>query len=151
MTGSPSASHTPSADSAENDDEELWQDTLATEHAVIWAFGVVGSVSGLDSAAEASLRVHRDRRATCIDAIVEMGGDPAASAPAYDVPRPVNEEAARRLAADLEASTSIGYAGLAGAQEPGTRLLAARWLRESAIAQTAWNRMVPALPGLQPE
>ena len=118
---------------------------------MIWGFGVVGSVPGLDSAAEASLRVHRDRRATCIDVIVELGGDPVASAPAYDVPRPANEDATRHLAADLEASASIGYAGLAGAAQRGTRLLAARWLRESAIAHTAWNRVLPALPGLQSE
>jgi len=131
------------------DDLTLWQETLAVEHAVIWAFGVIGSVADLDGAAEASLRRHRDRRATCTEVIVDMGGDPVASAPAYDVPRPADEDAGRLLAADLEASACIAYAGLAGATLRDTRLLAARWLRESAIAQTAWAGVVPALPGLE--
>jgi Domain of unknown function (DUF4439) len=131
------------------DDLTLWQETLAVEHAVIWGFGVVGSVAGLDGAAETTLRVHRDRRATCTEMIVDMGGDPVASAPAYDVSRPPDGNAGRRLAADLEASTCIAYSGLAGARVRDTRLLAARWLREGAIAQTAWAGVVPALPGLE--
>ena len=140
------SSTTPSSGDAEL---ELWQNTLATEHAVIWGFGVLGAVSGFADAAEAALRVHRDRRATCVDAIVELNGDPVASAPAYDVSRPGGVAAARQLGADLSAASCAAYAGLAGATQPDTRLLAARWLRESAIAQTAWDGVVPALPGLE--
>jgi len=128
---------------------ERWQHTLATEHAVIWGFGVLGAVPGFDDAAEAALRVHRDRRTTCVQVIVDMGGDPVASAPAYDVPRPAGEAGARALGADLDAAASATYASLAGAALASTRLLAARWLRESAIAQTAWDGVVPALPGLE--
>jgi hypothetical protein len=128
---------------------ELWQHTLATEHAVIWGFGVLGAVPGFADAAEAELRVHRERRITCVDAIVELDRDPVPSAPAYDVPRPSDVAAARRLGADLDAAASAAYAGLAGATARSTRLLAARWLRESAIAQTAWDGVIPGLPGLE--
>jgi hypothetical protein len=132
-----------------NSDLERWQHTLATEHAVIWGFGVLGAVPGFAVAAEAALRVHRERRATCVDAIAGLNGDPVPSAPAYDVSRPANAAAARRLGADLDAASSASYAGLAGATQRDTRLLAARWLRESAIAQTAWDGVIPALPGLE--
>ena len=144
------SSPTPSMSLSSGDAElELWQNALATEHAVIWGFGVLGAVPGFADAAEASLRVHRERRTTCVDAIVELNGDPVPSAPAYDVPRPEGVAAARRLGADLDAAASAAYAGLAGAAQRDTRLLAARWLRESAIAQTAWNGVIPALPGLE--
>ena len=144
------SSPTPSTSLGISDAElELWQNTLATEHAVIWGFGVLGAVSGFADAAEVALRVHRDRRATCVDAIVALNGEPVASAPAYDVSRPEDVAAARQLGADLSAASSAAYAGLAGATQRDTRLLATRWLRESAIAQTAWDGVIPALPGLE--
>ncbi|MFL6182727.1 MAG: ferritin-like domain-containing protein [Actinomycetes bacterium] len=127
----------------------FWQDPLANEHAVIWAYGMVGATGDLADAAEAELRRHRARRATCIDAVTALGGQPVASAPAYDVKNPPSEAAARQLAVALEAQSTAVYAALAGSTDRQTRLRAAGWLRESAIAQTRWGDEIPALPGFE--
>ncbi len=131
------------------DDVELWQRTLAVEHAVIWSYGLVGATSGLAEPAEAALSVHRSRRTDCIEAIVDLGGEPVASAPSYDVDKPPSTSAARQLATDFEDSASAAYASLAGAADRRSRLRAAQWLRVSAIMQTQWSGRVPALPGLE--
>ncbi len=131
------------------DDLALWQQTLATEHATIWAYGLVGATPSLAVPADAALRVHRDRRARCVDQVVALGGEPVASAPAYDVVAPPSSAAARKLAASLEDSCTVAYAALTGANDRAARLLAAQWLRESAIALWGWDGELPALPGLE--
>ena len=128
-------------------DLELWQTTLAAEHAVIWGYGLVGSTPGLATQAQLSLRQHRDRRTVCVEAVTAIGADPVASEPAYELARPSNDTEARRQAAELEARTNAAYAALAGADAGATRLLAAQWLREGAIAQTRWSGEIPPLPG----
>jgi hypothetical protein len=143
-TGSPTSS--PSA-TQKLPDVDLWQRSLATEHAVIWSYGLIGATGDLADAAESELAVHRTRRAACIEAVVAIGAEPVASAPAYDVKKPANDEAARRLAVTLEEGATAAYAALAGASDRLTRLRAASWLRESAIAQTRWDGHIPALPG----
>ncbi len=132
-----------------SDDLALWQQTLATEHSSIWAYGLVGATPPLAVPADAALRVHRDRRARCVDEVVALGGEPVASAPAYDVVSPPTAAAARRLAAGLEQGSSVAYAALAGAGDRAARLLAAQWLRESAIAIWGWDGEPPVLPGLE--
>ena len=135
------------APSAVEVDVDLWQDTLATEHAVIWSYGLVGATGDLAEAATAELQDHRFHRSVCMDAVVALGQEPVASAPAYEVPKPPSEEAARRLAVELESSAATSYVALVGASNRATRLIAAQWLRESAIAQTRWGGVVPELPG----
>ena len=147
MTDSPSPSPTGSSPTT-GGDAALWQDVLATEHAVIWCYGLVGSVGDLAEPTERALSAHRARRSACIAVLVELGEEPVASAAAYDVRRPANTDAARRLAAELETSATAAYVTLVAAIERRSRLLAAQWLRESAVAQTQWDGQVPALPGL---
>ena len=132
-----------------SEDLELWQQTLATEHAAIWGYGLVGATTPLATPASAAADTHRSRRARCVDAVVALGGDPVTSPVAYELERPPNAAAARRLAADLEQSCSVAYAALSGAEKRRTRLLASQWLRESAVALWAWDGEVPVLPGLE--
>lgn len=131
------------------DDLDLWQQTLTAEHSTIWAYGLVGATLPLALPADAALGVHRERRARCVDEIVALGGDPTVSAPAYDVEAPANEAAARELAAQLEDSCAIAYAALSGADGRRSRLLAAQWLRQSAISIWGWNGELAVLPGLE--
>jgi hypothetical protein len=140
---------TPSASPASTGAVDLWQNTLATEHAVIWSYGLIGATDDLAAAADAELQIHRARRNDCIAAVADLGADPVASAAAYDVKKPASEPAARRLAASLEADATAMYAALAGSTDRRARLVAAQWLRGSAIAQTRWNDTVPALPGFE--
>jgi hypothetical protein len=131
------------------DDLALWQQTLAAEHSTIWAYGLVGATQPLAVPADAALRVHRDRRTRCVDEVVALGGEPQASAPAYDVMAPSDTAVARQLAANLEQSCTVAYVALAGADARSARLLASQWLRESAIAIWGWAGELPALPGLE--
>lgn len=135
-------------------DLQSWQDTLAVEHAVIYSLGVVGATPGLAESAQAALNAHRARRAACINAVIELGGTPVASAPAYDVDTDVvqapTDQPARQLAAGLEQSACAAYAALSSGSDRRSRLSAAQWLRESAVAQVLWIGEVPALPGLEP-
>lgn len=131
-----------------DDDLALWQQVLAAEHAAIWGFGLVGATPPLAGPASASLDVHRARRTRCADAVVALGGEPVASAPAYDLAKPSTPRAARALAADLEESCAVAYAALAAARQRRARLQAGAWLRETAVAMWAWNDSLPALPGL---
>ncbi len=131
-----------------SDDLTLWQQTLAAEHAAIWGLGLVGATPPLAVPASAALDVHRARRTRCADAVLALGGDPVASAPAYDIAGPDTQRAARTLAADLEAGCAVAYAALAGAGQRRARLQAAAWLRESTVAIWGWSGTVLALPGL---
>ena len=144
-----SSSPTPRASPGSTDDVVLWPNTLATEHAVIWSYGLIGATDNLSDAAAAALQIHRARRNDCIAAVADLGADPVASAAAYDVKKPASEPAARRLAASLEADATAVYAALAGSNDRHARQVAAQWLRGSAIAQTRWNDTVPPLPGFE--
>jgi len=142
----PSGSATPTG--AEPDgDVALWQDTLACEHAVIWSYGLVGATDDLAAPADAALAVHRRRRATCVQAVADLGAEPVAAAAAYDVAKPQGADSARTLAGDLEGAASVAYLTLSSSTDREVRLLAAQWLRESAIAETRWTGAIPALPG----
>jgi hypothetical protein len=128
-------------------DVARWQEALASEHAAIWGYGLVGATSPLAPVAQRGLSTHRDRRSRCIDAVVALGGEPVASAPAYQLDRPENADQARALAAELEKGCIVSYAALAGADDRSSRVQAARWMRESTISQWWWSGVVPPLPG----
>lgn len=132
-----------------SDDLTLWQQTLAAEHAAIWGFGLVGATAPLAVPASAALDLHRGRRTRCADMVVALGGEPVASAPAYDIARPSTPRAARELAADLEEGCSVAYAALTGAGQRRSRLQGAAWLRQTTVAIWRWSGDVPALPGLE--
>ncbi len=130
-------------------DLAIWQQTLAVEHSTIWAYGLVGATPPMAVPARAAIGVHRDRRTRCADEVVALGGDPVTSAPAYDVIAPADEAGARKLAATLEENCTLAYVALSAASDRSARLLAAQWLRGSAIAIWGWDGELPALPGLE--
>ena len=125
----------------------LWQATLAAEHAVIWALGLVGATGDLAGPADVALTSHRQRRSVCLDVISDLGAEPVVSAAAYEVDKPKGTAAARTLAGQLEAGAAVAYLGLTSSPDRATRLLGARWLREAAVAQQRWTGAVPPLPG----
>lgn len=130
-----------------SDDLDLWQQVLRAEHAAIYGYGLVGAVPGLAEAASASLTTHRQRRSTCIDAVVALGGTPDSSAPAYDLAMPDSTVAGEATAAELEAACWPAYLALAGSADRRTRATGAAWLRESVVRAQAWDGTVAALPG----
>lgn len=145
-----SPSSTPTELTSEGD-TALWQDTLATEHAVIWSYGLVGATGDLADPASRALAAHRERRATCLEVIADLGVDPVTAAPAYEVPKPTTTGAGRQLGAQVESTAAPSYLALSASADRWTRLLASRWLRESAVTSALWTGVVPAMPGFDTE
>ena len=130
--------------------EEAWQATLEQEHAAVYGYGLVGGQLGRDSAsARAGLELHRARRDRCVQALNALSQIPVAAEPAYRPRTPItNPHAAKGLAADIEQNCSSQYVELAAQLDPATREIGAQWLRISAVQQTQWSNIIPALPGL---
>lgn len=128
---------------------EVWQATLALEHAAVYGYGLLGShIEPGRTLALENLQRHRQRRNRCIVELQNLDVVPVAAEPAYRPSNPVSSSsAARALAAQIEQDCAVAYCNLA--QEAGTtRQLAASWLRVSAIQQARWSGVVPPLPGL---
>jgi hypothetical protein len=129
---------------------DAWQATLEQEHAAVYAYGLVGAKLGPESAAARSgLELHRARRDRCVQELIALSQTPVASEPAYLPATPItSEDAAKALAVSIEQSCSVQYVELAAQLDPEAREFGAQWLRISAVQQTQWSNIIPALPGL---
>lgn len=128
------------------------QGALAAEHVAIFGYGVLGAhLSGAQrTAADQMWSSHRARRDRLRSYVEAAGGAPVAAAPAYHLPAPVTSpRTAARLAALLEDGVTTGYAGLAGAADPGLCRYAALAMQEATVRAVRW-RGTPsgAFPGL---
>ncbi|MBH1934051.1 ferritin-like domain-containing protein [Streptomyces sp. AV19] len=127
------------------------QAALAAEYAAVYGYGVVGARVAEDRAKEAreAYEAHRARRDAMRRAVRDLGGTPAAAAAAYALPFPVpDEDAAVRLAAELENRVAAVYADLVPAARGGLRTEAAAALREAAVRAVRWRGTGVAFPGL---
>ncbi|GAA3166411.1 MULTISPECIES: ferritin-like domain-containing protein [Streptomyces] len=127
------------------------QSALAAEHAAVYGYGVVGGRIADDRRKEAreAYDAHRARRDALRRTVRDLGGTPAASAAAYELPFPVPDAAAAvRLAAELEDRLAAVYAGLVRAGDERRRADAAAALREAAVRAVRWRGSGVAFPGL---
>ncbi|MDT9681334.1 DUF4439 domain-containing protein [Streptomyces sp. TRM76323] len=130
---------------------EAAQAVLAAEHAAVYGYGVVGARVGAArrAEAEAAHAAHRARRDAAARTVRDLGGTPAASAPAYALPFPVADgDGAVRLAAELEDRVAGVYADLVRAAGGALRRDAAAALREAAVRAVRWRGGGVAFPGL---
>lgn len=130
------------------------QAALAGEHAALYAYSVCGGV--VDPASAESVRIrdgyaaHRTRRDQLEGALRDLGAEPVAAAPGYDLPVPVTSSgSAARVLGQVEDRASVAYAGLVAASAGTTRRGAVGWLRDAALRGLAWGRPPAAFPGLQ--
>ncbi|RYJ21537.1 hypothetical protein CU044_6335 [Streptomyces sp. L-9-10] len=127
------------------------QAALAAEHAAVYGYGVVGGRVGGARRSEATSAhaAHRARRDALARTVRDLGGTPAAAAPAYALPFPVPDSAAAvRLAAHLEDRVAGVYSDLVRASEGPLRREAAGALREAAVRAVRWRGTGVAFPGL---
>ncbi|MGW6600291.1 ferritin-like domain-containing protein [Streptomyces sp. NPDC055036] len=127
------------------------QAALAAEHAAVYGYGVVGGRVGGARRSEATSAhaAHRARRDALARTVRDLGGTPAAAAPAYTLPFPVPDSAAAvRLAAELEDRVAAVYSDLVRASEGPLRREAAGALREAAVRAVRWRGTGVAFPGL---
>ncbi|MEW2086082.1 DUF4439 domain-containing protein [Streptomyces sp. NPDC005283] len=130
---------------------EAVQAALAAEHAAVYGYGVVGGRIGDDREAEAkaAYAAHRARRDALERTARDLGGAPAAAAPAYALPFLVPDAAAAvRLAAVLEDRVAGVYSDLVRASEGPLRREAAGALSEAAVRAVRWRGSGVAFPGL---
>jgi hypothetical protein len=135
------------------------QAALATEHEVVYGYGVVGAqITGAQITGDsrryavASLDAHLTRRDQLAQLIGRQGATPTPAAPAYVVPKLRGEQDAASLAARLE-DASAGAAWDVVVVSTGgdaARRLAVSWLTDAAIRAAHWRgtrEADPALPG----
>ena len=134
---------------------ESLQAALAGEHASLYVYGVLGGrVSASEAPATAAAvrsayDMHRARRDQLHTMVRELGGEPVASAVAYDLSGPAGTTAqVEREARGIESRSATVYAqavaGTAGAQ----RQWAIDALTDAAVRGLSFGGEPEAYPGL---
>jgi hypothetical protein len=128
-------------------------DTLAGEHAAIYAYGVIGGRLDYGSPpvreATEAWEIHRERR-IALTALVEAGGEmPVAAETGYRLPNDVRDVADARTVAELvEGRCSVLYATLAATAVGEVRAYAVDALIDAAARGYDWGTSTSALPGV---
>jgi Domain of unknown function (DUF4439) len=127
------------------------QAALAAEHAATYGYGVLGPrLAGRErQRAQSGHDAHRARRDELAGHLYDRQADPAAAAPAYELPFSVRDaSSAGRLAVRLEEGVAATYADLVRASSGSVRELAARALQEVAVRAAMWRGASVPFPGL---
>ncbi|MFN8194864.1 MAG: ferritin-like domain-containing protein [Nocardioidaceae bacterium] len=118
---------------------DLLQQTLATEHAVVYAYGVVGGRTSQSADAElfaalsAAFDAHRARRDGLEAAIRSQDSDPVPAEAAYDVAAPLTRTEVVAAASGLERAAAEQYAAVVSAAATGDRAWAVGLLSDAAL------------------
>jgi hypothetical protein len=128
-------------------------DTLAGEHAAIYAYGVIGGRLDYGSPevreATEAWEIHRERRIG-LTALIEAGGEtPVAAETGYRLPNDIRDVADARTVAELvEGRCSVLYAMLAATAVGEVRAYAVDALIDAAARGYDWGAPTTALPGV---
>lgn len=128
-------------------------DTLAGEHAALYAYGVIGGRLDYDSRpvrdATEAWETHQRRRAV-LAALVEAGhGTPVGAVPGYELPTAVDTVSdAREVAQHVEDRCAVLYATLAATTTGEVRAFAVDALIDAATRALRWGASTSALPGV---
>jgi hypothetical protein len=128
------------------------QAALAAENSAVYGYGVAGAhLTGAKRAAAAADWVaHENARDTLTGMLTARGGQPVATAAAYQLPFPVRSaSAAVSLAVLIEDRVTAVYLGLVALDEPALRAFGAAAARTAALRAAAWRGTTLAFPGLE--
>jgi hypothetical protein len=125
-------------------------DAVATEHAVIYGYGLVSAHSTPeenDLVADA-MAEHRDRREGAIALLEKRGVDPPLPAAGYQLPTQLeNPTDAGNLAVRMEEDTAVAWrAALEQATGADERAFAVKALTQTAVTAARWNRVLGVSP-----
>ncbi|MDI3314358.1 MAG: ferritin-like domain-containing protein [Mycobacterium sp.] len=133
----------------DSDDAALC-DALATEHAVIYGYGIVSAhcATDVNALVSTALGEHRERRDRVIAMLAARKVAAPVAAAGYQLPMAVNSpRAAARLAARMENDAAVAWrAVVEQAQGPEDREFGVRALTQSAVLAAQWNRVLGAWP-----
>ncbi|MGH3968292.1 MAG: ferritin-like domain-containing protein [Mycobacterium sp.] len=123
---------------------------LATEHAVIYGYGIVSAhcAPAVNDLVSSALRQHRERRDRVIEMLAARSVDAPVAAAGYQLPMPVdNDIDAARLAARMENDAAVAWrAVVEQAQSPQDGEFGVTALTQSAVLAARWNRVVGTWP-----
>jgi len=130
------------------------QVALAGEHAALYVYGVLGaqtSASGtpqLYAAVSDAYATHRDRRDHLTGLVLQEGGTPVASDPAYEIPRRLGSASAvARAALGLERRSAATYAWLVANTVRDQRRWAITALSDTAVRELGFRGSPEIFPG----
>ena len=129
------------------------QTTLAAEHAAVYVYGALGgrtsrsATPDLFAAGAAAYAAHRAQRDRLTAEVADLGADPVAAEPAYELPRLDTPAQVERSALDVERACAATYAYLVENTVAERRRSAIEALTESAVRELAFDGDPEALPG----
>jgi hypothetical protein len=125
-------------------------DALATEHGVIYGYGMVAAYArpDLNSLIAGALHQHRSRRDQVTATLTARSVTATVAAAGYQLPFKVNNaDDAARLAARMENDSAVAWrAVVEQAREPGDRGFAVAALGQCAVLAALWNRVLGNWP-----
>jgi len=125
-------------------------DALATEHGVIYGYGLVSAHSTPeDNALVASaMKEHRERREAVIAMLEDRGVDPPLPAAGYQMPTRVeNPTDAANLAVRMEEDSAVAWrAVLEQAATSEERTFAVTSLTQAAVTAARWSAVLGVAP-----
>lgn len=125
-------------------------EALATEHGVIYGYGMVSAYSSPQDNAlvSAAIHQHRARRDRVVAILTDRSVTAPVAAAGYRLPMPLNGPgAAARLAVRMENDAATAWRVVAEqADDAADRELAVTALGESAVLAARWNRALDNRP-----
>jgi hypothetical protein len=125
-------------------------DALATEHSVIYGYGMVSAHSDaeLNPLVSAALNEHRQRRDEVVAMLAARSVTAPVAAPGYQLPMPLNNATdAARLAVEMEGDTAVAWrAVVEQANTSDDRGFGANALTQSAVLAARWNKVLDVFP-----
>jgi len=130
------------------------QVALAAEHAAVYLYGVLGARTSASEAPQLFAAVsdayvtHRARRDHLSNLVLEEGGTPVASEPAYEIPPGLRSASAvARAALALERRSAETYAWLVANTVREQRRWAAQALTDTAVRELGFRGSDEIFPG----
>ena len=149
MTSAEPTESTTSARPRDSQDAALW-DALATEHAIIYGYGIISAHSDpdIDSLVSTAINQHRKRRDDVIAMLAARSVTAPVAAAGYQLPIPVNNATdAAHLAVRMEDDAAVAWrAVIEQAQTAEYRSFGLTALTQSAVMAARWNKVLGAWP-----
>lgn len=130
------------------------QTTLAAEHAAIYVYGALGAQTSQSGAPALyadlteGYEVHRARRDRLVAILSDLGDEPVAAEPVYDLPADLSTtDAVTRRALALERACASTYAYLVANSPSTERRFAVDLLTQTAVRELAFRGTPETFPG----
>lgn len=125
-------------------------DAVATEHGIIYGYGLVSahSTAELNALVSSSIAEHRERRDAAIALLEARDVAPPLPAAGYQLPGPVRTpDEAEKLAVQMEKDAAAAWrAVVEQATDRADRTFGVTALTQSAVATARWTQVTGATP-----